>query len=395
MKQAFRFFSFILITILFVAACSNNSTADKEAADNTDISETADISDITDTANSSDITDAAENDLSTTPEDEQKEDTETMNTEDVNLTEPFEDGEHFIKTTFISNALLLAKDGSSNEKKLYIYLPPNYYKTNKNYPVIYYFHGFGDPMDFISNNIKALEKNMLLPENKEFIVVEVDGSRASRSEGSFWVNSPVTGLWEEYIIDEIVPYIDENYRTIAKAEARGIAGFSMGGFASLNLALAHPDIFSSTISFCPGVLKKGSLQLAMDSWKGDGVFLRCYGQAFAPNEENDKMCDIPTLDGSAEDNIIVEKWENGFGNFDQKLDNYLAKNIPLKAIQVVYGTYDFYKWIVEGCEDLSELMTAKGIEHTLTKLQVGHTQPPEFIGKYIVPFFSTNLVFNE
>jgi len=377
MKQGFRFLSFLLITILFVAACSNNSSADNIVTDNTD------------------ITGTTENDVTNKTSEELKEDKEAMNTEEVNINEPVEEGEHFIKTTFVSEALLSAKDGSSNEKKLYIYLPPNYYKSDKRYPVIYYFHGFGDPMNFITNNKNALDTNMLLPENKEFIVVEVDGSRASRSEGSFWVNSPVTGLWEDYIVKEIVSYIDENYRTIAKAEARGTAGYSMGGFASLNLALAHPDVFSSTISFCPGVLKKGSLQLAMDSWKGDGLFLRCYGQTFAPNEAKDNMCDIPTLDGSAEDNIIVEKWENGFGNFDQKLDNYIAKNKPLKAIHVVYGTYDHYKWIVEGCEDLSELMTAKGIEHTLTKLQIGHTPPPEQVGKYIVPFFSTNLVFNE
>lgn len=377
MKQHIRFISIFLIMLLLVAACSKNISNEKNLNE------------------SADSTNNIESNMTNKTTEEVKEDNQSMNTDDATVNVPVQDGEHFIKTTFTSEALSSAKDGSSNEKKLYIYLPPNYYFSDERYPVIYYFHGFGDPMNFITSNKMALDKSMVLPENKEFIVVEVDGSRSSTSEGSFWVNSPVTGQWDDYIVNEIVPFIDKNYRTIAKPEARGVAGYSMGGFASLNLALTHPDIFSSTISFCPGVLKKGSLALAMSSWNGDGLFLRCYGQAFAPNEANDKMCDIPTLDGSAEDNLIVEKWENGFGNFDEKLDSYLAKNIPLKAIQVVYGTYDYYKWIVEGCEDLSELMTAKGIEHTLTALKIGHSTPPDQVAKYIVPFFSSNLAFNE
>jgi enterochelin esterase-like enzyme len=379
MKRHFYLLLCYLITIFLFTACNKNITSDNEEAP----------------VASTDITNISENEVSIKPTEKVKEEKEAMNTEAATVNESKEEGEHFIKTTFTSKALQSAKDGSSNEKKLLIYLPPDYYKSEQKYPVIYYFHGFGDSMTFITNNKKAFDTNMVLPENKEFIVVEVDGSRASTSEGSFWVNSTVTGQWEDYIIQEIVPYIDENYRTLAKPEARGIVGYSMGGFASINLALAHPDVFSSTLSFCPGILKEGSMQLAMESWKNDGTFLRCYGQSFAPNEAKDNMCDIPTLDGTAEDNIIVEKWESGFSNFNEKLDNYLAKNMPLKAIQVVYGTYDYYKWIIEGCEDLSELMTEKGIEHTLTPLKVGHNPPSEYISDYIVPFFSTNLDFNN
>lgn len=377
MKQHIRYLCILTVMLLLVAACNNKSIKESSVNDATDITSNKDSN------------------LTTKPTEELKEDTQSMKTEDAKVNEPVQDGEHFIKTTFTSAALSSAKDGSSNEKKLYIYLPPNYYFSDERYPVIYYFHGFGDPMNFITSNKMALDKNMLLPENKEFIVVEVDGSRSSSSEGSFWVNSPVTGQWEDYVVKELVPYIDDNYRTIAKAEARGLAGYSMGGFASLNLALSHPDIFCATISFCPGVLKNGSIELAMSSWNGDGLFLRCYGQSFAPNEANGKMCDIPALDGSAEDGLIIEKWENGFGNFDKKLDNYLSGNKALKAIQVVYGSYDYYKWIIESCEDLSELMTARGIEHTLTELKIGHNTPPDQVAKYIVPFFAANLAYNE
>lgn len=306
-----------------------------------------------------------------------------------------EEWDYFIEETFTSTALESAKDGSSPTKQLKIYLPPSYYTSQTSYPVVYFFHGFGDIMDFIITRKALLNQLMTQAGNEEFIVVEVDGSRANSSEGSFWVNSPVTGMWEDYVIQEIVPYIDKTYRTIPKAESRGAAGYSMGGFACLNLAMKYPDVFSSVLSLCPGVLKEGSMEIAMNSWNGDSTFLICYGQSFAPNEAKENMCDIPAMDGTSEDNRIIAKWESGFGDWNEKLDAYLAKNQPLKAIQMISGSDDYYKWIPEGCADLSDIMTDKGINHNLTSLNIGHTFPTGYEKDYFVPFFSENLVFEE
>ncbi len=321
---------------------------------------------------------------------EPKEQTETAAEEQVK--EAVVEEVYYIDETFTSTALASAKDGSSPTKQLKVYLPPSYYSSGKNYPVVYFFHGFGDSMSFIAARKHYFNQFMIEEGSKEFIVVEVDGSRANTTQGSFWMNSPVTGMWEDYVMDEIIPYIDKTYHTIPKAESRGIAGYSMGGYASLNLAMRHPDVFSSVLSLCPGVLKKGSMQLAMSSWKGDNTFLTCYGQTFAPNEAKENMCDIPTLDGTPEDNEIIAKWENGFSNWNEKLDAYLAKNTPLKAIHVLKGTQDYYRWIPEGCDDLSALMTEKGIEHTMTDLNIGHYFPTGYEKDYFVPFFSENLV---
>ena len=310
-------------------------------------------------------------------------------------TETIAEGDHFIEETFTSTALASAKDGSSPTKQVKIYLPPSYYSSQKRYPTVYFFHGFGDYMNFIVARQFFFNQFMTEAGNQEFIVVEVDGSRADTSQGSFWMNSPVTGMWEDYVINEIIPYIDETYHTIAKAESRGIAGYSMGGYASLNLATRHPDVFSSVLALCPGVLKEGSLQIAMDSWRGDDTFLTCYGQTFAPNETKENMCDIPAMDGTPEDEEIIAKWETGFGDWNEKLDAYLAKNQPLKAIQVISGTTDYYKWIPEGCTDLSALMTEKGIDHTLTELKIGHTFPTGYEKDYFVPFFSENLIYEK
>lgn len=300
---------------------------------------------------------------------------------------------YYITESFESKALASAMDESSPTKEIKIYLPKSYYDADKRYPAVYYFHGFGNSLSFIIANKWGFEELMVQPNNKEFIVVEVSGHRTTTSEGSFWVNSPVTGQWEDYVIDEIVPYIDGKYKTIPNAESRGVAGFSMGGFASINLAFKHPDIFSSVMAVGPGLLKEGSIEVAIKGWRGDSTFLRCYGQSFAPNIDKDELCDIPTLDGTPEDNEIIEKWDTGFGDLEEKVNAYLELDQELKAVHLIYGKADSYKWIPEGTIDFSRILTEQGIDHELTELNIGHSLPNDYAKDYFVPFFSDSLVF--
>ncbi len=230
--------------------------------------------------------------------------------------------------------------------------------------------------------------------DKEFIVVEVDG-RTVRDNGSFYVNSEVTGPWENYVTAEIVPFVDQNYRTIADASSRGTAGFSMGGFASINLAFRHPDIFSSVQAICPGLLKDEDLSVALDSWSSSPAFLNSYGRAFAPDPASESLCSVPVLDDSAEDNALCEKWLDGFGHLDQKMSDYLALNKPLNKVQIIYGTQDPYSWIPEGTEYFSGLLEQNGFDDAMIELQMGHTIPEDYIETYFVPFFSSSLNFNE
>ncbi len=65
------------------------------------------------------------------------------------------------------------------------------------------------------------------------IVVTAPGQH--RFGGSFYVNSPVTGNWEDLIVTDIVGYVDTHYRTLAQSASRGIAGYSMGGYGALRI----------------------------------------------------------------------------------------------------------------------------------------------------------------
>ena len=83
----------------------------------------------------------------------------------------------------------------------------------------------------------------------ELIIVAPNARNAYKH--SFYVNSSVTGNWEDYIVEDVVNFIDANYRTLAAASSRGIAGHSGGGNGALYLAMRHPEVFGSVYAMAP------------------------------------------------------------------------------------------------------------------------------------------------
>ena len=283
--------------------------------------------------------------------------------------------------------------GDPGTEKIYIYLPPDYYDSEEAYPVVYYLHGFGEtPGNFLLSSKSRL--NSLFSEgDKSFIMVEVAGS--GFTGGSFYVNSPASGNWEDCLIDEVIPYVDAGYRTLAKAESRGICGFSMGGFGAMNLALLHPDVFGAVYAMSPGIMKDDALPEAMDTWTGDAAFQQAYARAFAPDLEGSNFYgDIPVLDGSEADNAIAAKWYSGFGNWSQKLDAYLSLETPLRAIGISYGTSDGYTWIPTGSAYFAGLLREKGIDPIEYSFEGGHSMPENAIKDHLGPFFLENLAWD-
>jgi pimeloyl-ACP methyl ester carboxylesterase len=273
----------------------------------------------------------------------------------------------------------------------YIYLPPSYYTSKQRYPAVYFLNGFGDPADVIYSFKEPLDELIKQGQIKEYIMVGINGINSLG--GSFFVNSPVTGNWEDYVVNDLVSYVDKNYRTIAKASGRGIGGFSMGGFAAINLSFKHPEIFSATFSLSPGLFDPDGLTNAMSSW--DRGFLAAYGAAFAPNvQKAAPYADIPKLDGSDADNLIKNHWENGFGNLPEKVSGYLQKEERLKALRIEYGITDNYSWIPDGCVYFSQLLTNANIPHELIKFEGGHFLYESILKKDMFPFFARNLEYN-
>lgn len=298
--------------------------------------------------------------------------------------------EYLVYETLDSTAIKANLVEEKSKRMLAICLPPSYYEdTNKRYPVIYFMHGHGEGVGHVSSKSPTMLKLMKEGTLKEVITVEADCG--SVLGGSFYANSPVTGGFEDFYINELVPYIDGKYRTIANSSSRGISGFSMGGFGAMYIGFRHPDVFSAIYALGPGLFDPNGVKSAIDkSW--DTSFENNYGAVFSPNTTLPfPYANIPAFDGSDADNQIIADWYNGFGNWEQKIIDYKALPVQLKAIKIQYGTNDNYPFIKDGSEYVAKLLNDAGIVTTLETFAGGHNVSPAFVAKELLPFFEANL----
>ena len=63
------------------------------------------------------------------------------------------------------------------------------------------------------------------------------------NKGSFYLNSPFTGNYEDYIVNDVIDYVDGSYRTLPEKQHRALMGVSMGGYGTLSICLNHPELF--------------------------------------------------------------------------------------------------------------------------------------------------------
>ena len=125
--------------------------------------------------------------------------------------------------------------------KFDIVLPAAYYDSDERYPVIYLLHGVMQNYTIWGRNLGAgfYARNL-----NDMILVLPDGGNswfinyASSAKGQ-------TNNWEDHIIEDVIAYVDANFRTLARREGRAISGLSMGGFAAFSLGLRHPELFIS------------------------------------------------------------------------------------------------------------------------------------------------------
>jgi len=323
-----------------------------------------------------------------------------------------------------------------------VYLPPSYHSTETRYPVVYFLPGFSTHYKrFLDGTFSGLRLNSSLDnlinqgKIKEMIVVLVNG--LTFMLGSYYVNSPVRGNWEDYVVTDLVVHIDSTYRTIPNAESRGIAGHSMGGFGALNLALLHPEIFSVAYGLSPGLFDPNGLAdqgmfssqttinnfiakqqewaaMAKDSAvaafklyieylksrnDNNTVFSYAYGTAFSPNpDSHPPNINYPYYKSGDQllcDASVLQNYQNGFGGLAWKVEQYKENLLKLRRIIIDYGKSDFYSWIPRGCVYFSQLLTEAEIPHELISFNGGHSNMVRSrIENYMMPYFSESLVFD-
>lgn len=150
-------------------------------------------------------------------------------------------------------------------RDLFVYLPPDY-EEDKFYPSVYVLTGFtgrGKMMlndsAFTPNFAERMDK--LINDGKIKPMIAVLPDCFTRYGGSQYINSAATGNYEDYLVKEIVPFVDETFQTIKDKNSRAVMGKSSGGYGALIMALRHADLFGLACST-----------------SGDAYFEHCYLQ---------------------------------------------------------------------------------------------------------------------
>jgi S-formylglutathione hydrolase FrmB len=156
-----------------------------------------------------------------------------------------------------------------------IYLPFDYETSSRYYPVVYLLHGYTDNemgwMQFGEAHLIA-DEAIATREIPPMIIAMPDGGV------SFYINNfDNTVRYEDFFIQEFLPFIEKNYRIRSEKRYRGIAGLSMGGYGTLNYALKYPEKFAACVAFSAAIFSPESIMATNEQgWS------RILSQLFGP-----------------------------------------------------------------------------------------------------------------
>ena len=328
--------------------------------------------------------------------------------------------------------------GDPTEQPIYVYLPLGYEGSTKRYPTLYLLHGFtSNSSVWINGQYQGMKLQTLMDDSiktgrvREMIVVAANGSNAYR--GSFYTNSIVTGNWEDFIVRDLVNYVDTNYRTIPRAESRGIAGHSMGGYGSMMLGMKHPEIFSAVYALSPCCLAmEADLSEANSAWPGvlqltskdqlsapprsfpqffNSAFI-ALSAAFSPNpnrapflvdfpfESKAGVCNPPAEGKLLTSTPCVQRNEAVYAKWRSKFPVYTAEankaNLrKLRGIFLDYGEKEEFEHIRVGVKLLSKTFSELNIPHQFEVYADGDhgSLIRRRVETRLLPFFNEKLSF--
>lgn len=207
-------------------------------------------------------------------------------------------------------------------------ITPDNVKPGDKLPTAYVLHGYsGDQRDWLSHQPRIKD----MADRYGMIIVTPDG------RNSWYMDSPANPKvkMESFFVNDLVPFIDSNYPTIAEASKRAITGLSMGGHGALFLAFRHPDIWGNAGSMSGGV----DLRPFPGNW------------------------DLPRILGPKDQ--YPQRWE------DVSVIN-LVKNLKPGQINIYYdcGIDDFF---AEVNDNLHKELVKYGIPHDYVSRPGAHT----------------------
>jgi hypothetical protein len=172
---------------------------------------------------------------------------------------------HFDEHELVSEALRGNPLGDPHVRPLWVYAPPAYEaEAERRFPSLYLIQGHTGQLDMWRNRsafrptVPELVDRLFAEEGcPPALVVFVDAWTSYG--GSQFLDSPGVGNYHTYLCDEVVPFVDAHYRTLAEPAHRGIAGKSSGGYGAMVTPMLRPDLFGGLATHA-----------------GDALFELCY-----------------------------------------------------------------------------------------------------------------------
>ncbi|MDH3246604.1 MAG: esterase family protein [Saprospiraceae bacterium] len=311
---------------------------------------------------------------------------------------------------FKSQALEGNLIGDDPTRDVSIYLPEGYKDSDTRYPVLFMLHGFTDDdskwfghEEHWINLPELLDQAFEDDQLSKMIVVMPNAY--NRFKGSMYSSSATIGDWETFIANELVAFIDDNYRTIANPSARGLAGHSMGGYGTIRLAMKRPGVFSaiyllspccmeSNVNPNPGLRRNVEAVQRIDQLEEQPFFVSAtlaLSAAWAPNPQNPPFYfDLPFAQEIDRPEIVAKFQANSILSM---IDQYISHLRDLNAIAHDVGDQD---WGISGpSKKLDEILSAYQIDHYFEIYQGDHVNRiGERIVNHVLPFFSSHFPGN-
>ncbi|CCH52412.1 putative esterase [Fibrisoma limi BUZ 3] len=323
-----------------------------------------------------------------------------------------------VVTETLSSAILRENHiGLVTNRRIKVYLPPDYATSGKAYPVVYYCHNiFWDNERLFEDGKLAalLDRGFANGIAQAFIFVAADYS--TPTTGSVYENSLVSGRWLDFTTQELVPFIDRRYRTLRHRDSRAVTGDFMGGRGALKLAMEYPDVFGSVYALHPVATGNGDLPWASLSidWKsihqaksyadlsnnGPTRLFVTISQAFLPNLNRPPFyCDFFTEPQNGELKLHPEnarKTKRGF-HLEETLEESAANLRTLRGLAFDWGRFDPNQAHVLSNRAFSRKLEDLGVEHEAEEYRGDPwnrtwTADGRFYTR-LLPFLNRHLVF--
>jgi S-formylglutathione hydrolase FrmB len=282
--------------------------------------------------------------------------------------------------------------GDPYERPVHVYLPPGYDDGDRRYPVVHVIQGYTGHVGMWFNRTPFRRPFPELADDvfadgdtPPALVVYVDAWTAFG--GSQFLDSPATGRYHSYLCDEVVPWVDDKYRTLADRDHRAIAGKSSGGYGAMVTPMLRPDLFGALATHAGDALFEVCYpseypQLARtlrDEYDGsydnfladvrtrlfgtkdsDLSLIETYGYAAAYSGNPDSSVSIPFDDVGA---LVPETWERWLAHDPVRMaaqPNHAEALRSLSAIWIDAGRSDEY-YLDLGATAFHRAVTAAGV----------------------------------